>query len=451
MMCLSLGLLQLSPLQAQPVVIQLGTPSDQPFRGTTRIGLNLEMALTSDRMWDADDRWMARTFATAGVKTLRWGYSACWWDAFAEKPLTENYWSGDNTKDDAGTFGFKEFVAYCKETRTVPIIMLPVDALAAGVPMKRVLELSRRMTEYVAAQNLETTVYLEAGNEPYTKPKLPPKEYAEALRALYPLVKSIEPKFRVVAEVNEEIQPFITEPCRDFYDAVEWHHYLECGGKGKDPWVWYYQQDRDDLLNLIPKPAVIIPPGKEYLIGEINVLWPDWNGVMAGDRRSSLAYLNLLLAAIQDNRASQITPWPSHWPGLKGIPGYGWFRYDAFMKGNKTQTFPAVVGVHQLIQDYVLPVPVPAKSSDPKIRVFAYTSEDKQRRTLIFINKKPEAQTVQVPVPIGWTQQQLHYLNGKDPKDPEANYTPTESARIEKDSLAVILPAESATGVLLRP
>jgi hypothetical protein len=409
------------------------------------------MALTSDRMWSADNQWMARTFAEAGVKTLRWGYSAIWWDAFAEKPLTENYWSGVNTKDAAGSFGFKEFVAYCKETRTTPLIMLPVDALAAGVPMEHVIDLSRRMTEYVAAQNLETTVYLEAGNEPYTKPKLAPKVYAEALKTLYPLIKSIEPKFRVVAEVNEEIQPFITEPCRDFYDVVEWHHYLDCGGKGKDPWAWYYQQDRDDLLKLIPKPAVIIPTGKEYLIGEINVCWPDWKGVMAGDRRSSLAYLNLLLAAIQDNRATQITPWPSHWPGSKANSGYGWFHYDTFVKQGKLQTFPAVVGVHRLIQNYVLPVPVPAHSSDPKIRVFAYATEDQQQRTLIFINKKSEAASVRVPVPEGWTRLELHHLQGKDLGDPDASYVPAESNPIEKDCVELILPAESATALRLKP
>jgi hypothetical protein len=317
--------------------------------------------------------------------------------------------------------------------------------------MKRVLELSRRMTEYVASQYLSTVVYLEAGNEPYTNPKLPPKQYAEALRALYPMVKSIDPRFRVVAEVNEELHPFITEPCREFYDAVEWHHYLECGGKGADPWTWYYQQDRDDLLNLIPKPAAIIPPGKEYLIGEINVLWPDWDGVMAGDRRSALAYLNLLLAAIQDNRASAIAPWPSHWPGLNGKPGYGWFQYDAFMKQGAMRTFPAVVGAHRMIHDYVRPIPIPAQCSDPKIRVFAYTSENRQERTLIFINKRPETQTVRVPMPEGWSRIQVHSLKGKNLNDSDADYISGGTSRSDKGHLELVLPAESASAILLRP
>lgn len=64
----------ITTLHAAPVLVHLGEPAEKPFHGTTQIGLNLEMALTSDRMWNADNHWMARTLADAGVKTLRWGY-----------------------------------------------------------------------------------------------------------------------------------------------------------------------------------------------------------------------------------------------------------------------------------------------------------------------------------------------------------------------------------------
>jgi hypothetical protein len=436
-------------LAQEPVKIQLGLPAPQPFHGTTKIGLNLEMALTSDRMWSADHHWMARTFDKAGVTALRWGYSAAWWDAFEEKPLSDQYWSADNTKDAKGSFGFKEFVAYCKSTHTVPLIMLPVDALATGVPLARVLDLSRRMTEYVDSQHLETPVYLEVGNEPYTNPKLAEKKYAEALCAIYPLVKSIQPKFRVVAQIDEDMEAGIVNPYADFYDAVEWHYYLECGGKGRDPWKWYCSQDRDDLISLCKKKDPVIPAGKEYIIGEINVLWPDWDGVMAGDRRSSLVYLNLLLSAIQDNRASIITPWPSHWPALKGRPDYGWFRYTEFSRRNKTVTFPAVIGTHCLLQDYVLPVPVAVTSSNPKIRVSAFTSTDHSYLSIILINKQPHPVSVRIPVKPGMACASAHRLGARYSKDAEAEYSQVPINLTTANDLDIELAPESALAVKL--
>ncbi|MEI6322902.1 MAG: hypothetical protein WCP60_07360 [bacterium] len=437
----------ITTLHADPVLVQLGEAAEKPFHGTTQIGLNLEMSLTSDRMWNADNHWMARTLADAGFKTLRWGYSAIWWDAFAEKPLTDNYWSAENTKDAYGSFGFKEFVSYCKETHTVPLIMLPVDAMASGVPLERVLDLSRRMTEYVASQHLETPVYLEAGNEPYTKPKLAKEKYAQALRALYPLVKSIQPSFRLVAQINEDLQPYIIDTCKDSFDAIEWHHYLKCGGKGTDPWQWYCQQDHTDLFRLSQNKVPVIPSGKEYLIGEINVLWPDWFFAMAGDLHSSLVYLNLLLDTINANQAQAILPWPSQWPSLKGVPGYGLFDYDAFTHQNRTRVFPGVMGVHRMIHDYVLTVPITVTSADPKIKVFAYAYPNAKTLSLILINKHPEEVSVRIPLKQPAVQVSAHKLSATNSTDTSAKYSPVTATVNPLNELDIHLAPESAFAV----
>lgn len=321
--------------------------------------------------------------------------------------------------------------------------MLPVDAMASGVSLERVLDLSRRMTEYVASQHLQTPVYMEAGNEPYTKPKLAKEKYAQALRALYPLVKSIQPNFHLVAQINEDLQPYIIDTCRDSFDAIEWHHYLKCGGKGADPWPWYCQQDHTDLFRLSQNKVPVIPSGKEYLIGEINVLWPDWDFPMAGDLRSSLVYLNLLLDTINANQAKAILPWPS----LRGVSGYGLFDYDAFTRQNRTRVFPAVMGVHQLIHDYVLTVPISVISPDPKIKVFAYGSPDTKTLSLILINKHPEEIFVRIPLKQPAAQVTAHQLSATSSTDTSAKYSPVTATVNPMNELNIHLAPESAFAI----
>jgi hypothetical protein len=433
------------PAPEPSVVVMLDSAPRRALVHARGVGLNLEMSLISDRMWRADGHWIERTFHDLGLKTLRWGYSAIWWDAFAEKPLTDNYWSAANTPDAAGSFGLKEFVAYCKRTGTTPSIMLPVDALAAGVSMERVVDLSRRIAEYVRDQKLATPVYLEMGNEPYTKPKLAPERYAEALRLLYPMVKAIDPRFLVVAQVDRAFQPFVTEPCADFYDVIQWHHYLTCGGKGADPWAWYYGQDNVDLAGLNEGDVVKVPPGKGYVIGEINVLWPDWFAPMAGDLRSSLAYLDLLLCTINTDRADAILPWPSLWPAHKGGAAYGLFDYDAFAHGGKTRVFPAVLGAHRILKDAVLDEVVPVRITDPKIRAFAYASADRAVLTVTLINKRPEARIVRIPLPARPAAAEAWGLAAGSGSPA---YTRLPEPRFDADAVTVSLAAESA--VLLR-
>ncbi len=449
------GLVVAGSAPANPVTatITLDPRAAQPIAGTRSVGMNFEMALTSDAMWNARQRWIERTFRELGVGMLRWGYSAIWWDAFAEKPLTENYWSAVNSPDDRGTLGFKEFVASCKRTGTTPSIMLPVDALAAGVSLDHVVALSRRMVTYLRDQNLTTPVYIEMGNEPYHKPFLPPEKYAEALRTLYPMVKSIAPEFRVVAHVNKRYHPFITQHCAEFYDVVQWHHYLTCGGKIADPWQWYYAQDKTDLARLSEGDVEItIPPGKEYQIGEINVLWPDWDASMAGDLRSSLAYLDLLLSTINTGRANAILPWPSHWPAHKGAPGYGLFDYDAFVSRGETRHFPAVLGVHGLLRDAVLELLTPAVSSDPKLRVFAYAQRDGRQQNLVIINKRPQAVIARVELPsppLSGEATQLAGTSSPPPLGGDATaYGPLKGLSFAGNRSELTLPPESA--VLIR-
>ncbi len=441
-----LGVAGFAEVAPPTVSISLDTAPRQTLTGARGVGLNLEMALISDRFWKADNQWMARTFRELDIKTLRWGYAAIWWDAFAEKPLTDNYWSAANTPDDAGSFGLKEFVTYCKQTGTTPTVMLPVDALAAGVSMERVVELSRRIVQYVHAQKLTTPVYIEMGNEPYHTPYLAPERYAEALKLLYPLVKSINPRFRVVAHINKKYHPFITETCVDYYDVVQWHHYLTCGGKGNDPWQWYYNQDDTNLVRLSEGDVTVtVPPGKGYMIGEINVLWPDWFAPMAGDLRSSLAYLDLLLSTINDSQADVILPWPSHWPAHKGSPAYGLFDYDSFNRDGRARHFPAVVSAHRIIKDTVLEQLVSARSSDPKVRVFAYASANGANLNLTFINKRPEPRAVRLPLTARANRAEAWSLAARSSVP---IFERLSAVRIEPTVVTVTLPPESA--VLLK-
>jgi hypothetical protein len=168
---------------------------------------------------------------------------------------------------------------------------------------------------------------------------------------------------------------------------------------------------------------------------------------MAGDLRSSLVYLNLLLDTINANQAQAILPWPSQWPSLRGVSGYGLFDYDAFTRQNRTRVFPAVMGVHQLIHDYVLTVPISVISPDPKIKVFAYGSPDTKTLSLILINKHPEEIFVRIPLKQPAAQVTAHQLSATSSTDTSAKYSPVTATVNPMNELNIHLAPESAFAI----
>lgn len=390
----SVALLLTAPqAPAADMVVNPGTNADVKVQ---RIGVNLEMLLTGDDMWSANGFWMKETLQGVGVNFIRWGSPQ--WDWEKEQPLNFDFWSRYNTKDAAGIFGFQEFIAYCKETGTTPMIIVPVRSeIFPEHDWPATLAKAQRMAQYVQAQGLTTPVYFELGNEPAFH--LPQATYEARLAEFAPVIRAVNPAFKIVVSREGGSTSYnlttMNTNVGQHYDAVDFHQYQDLRGTG-GPWNVYFNKSNDDFFGF-SAPA----GGKEPLLGECNVLWPYWDqGPMALDLQTSLALLNGLCNQLDRRLPTQVLPWPTQWPGTNAEP-YGWFNYDTWFESGAVDLLTGPIWAQRIVNENALPRRISGETtSDSKVRVFGYTTPAQDRLNVILINKKSTAE----PLTLNTTQ-----------------------------------------------
>lgn len=390
------------------VTISVDPGSMTPLAGARRVGANIEMSMTSDQMWQANGGWMEQSFCAAELSMMRWGYDAWAFDWEQEIPLSENrYWGGLNSRDAAGSFGLREFIAFCKRQDIVPFVMIPIESLEAfggEASLDKVKELTASMAAYIAGEGIDLC-YFDMGNEPWNN-GAGTLSSAQYLGELFPefqrIVKEANPNFRLVLQRAPENllwnawNQTLVSAAQGAFDAYDDHRYAFYG------WDKYFDKNSDQLLT----PGTPIP-GKEGILGECNIGWTpienNWDAGHVCDMGGSMALLNAMLEMIRDGRYSHIVSWPSHYPGKASIAGcpdsaFGWFDLDRWYSDGDTVRLTGPALIHQIINQNVLANQLDASSTGEKVRVYAYSDDAQTELRVIVLNKWDETElTLEVP------------------------------------------------------
>lgn len=413
------------------VSITVDGESAHALQGARRVGTNIEMSLTSDEMWAANGNWMEQTFAASGLSMMRWGYDAWAFNWETEEPLSPSrYWGGLNTHDAAGTFGLREFIAFCKKHQIIPFVMIPLESLdtfGGEATLEQIKALTSSMAQYIAEQGIETC-YFDMGNEVWNH-GADGIANAEFLGGLYPefqqIVKNANPNYKLVLQrAPENIlwnrwNDTLVKASQGAFDAYDDHRYSFYG------WDKYFDYDGDDLL--VPGKRI---EGKEAILGECDIGWTpiqdNWAAGHVRDHGGGMALLNALLNMIDREEYAHIVTWPSHWPSKAsnandGDQAFGWFNLDTWYLTKGTERFTGPILAHRIINQNVLENRLTATSSAPSVRVFSYQNADATDLRVIVINKwDPTALTVHVPAQYHAVDAMV--MNGDDVWDTTPEY-----------------------------
>lgn len=434
-----------------------GTPTILKASG---VGINHEMAMTSDAMSSADGQWMTQTFNGAGIKFMRWGYGAWNWHWQLETPLTTAYYSGYNTEDDAGTFGLDEFLDYCIANNVTPLIILPFEAHAENgsspFSFTDILNISQSLVQHVASRGI-TNAWFDVGNEPWVNSganaygAFTASYYASKLPAFYSMIKAVNTNYKVVASIHDPAWDSVVYTADSYFDAVNEHPY----SASPNLWAGYYAQNGDNFWTRgTANPAY---PNKQVIVGETNVLWPFWfnpdyspNPVGPPNHGAGFKLVNLLLDTIQANIASQVLTWPSHWITLPDLPAadaaVGFFSYSDWDSSSTTKRNQPSVLAHMLVNRHSLTHKVAAASNDPKVRAFGFASDTSRTRLSVFLlNKRAgsRAVTLSLPQSYGFARGFVMRANSVTDANPvyEALFAP--GTAVGGTSFTVTIPRES--------
>jgi hypothetical protein len=376
------------------------------------VGINVEMILTSDQMYAANGQWMKESFCGSGIKIMRWGYEAWNWDWENEVPLNRNEtWSGSNTPNASGSFGLQEFIAFCRQTGVIPMMMVPCsDKHISSIGWPEVLAKAERMAQYVKQQGIPQA-YFELGNEPgHTNEAVPQSVYMTRARDLYAKIKAVNAAYKTVLSMHSYSYTTMMSTMNGEFDALDWHQYASMPSY----WNTYYGSDLDTFLNVGTAPV-----GKESILGECNILWPGWSGTMSCDFQTSLILCNALFGAVDQQKNSHILTWPSHWPG------YGYFGYNEFAKTPpSTVVFDGPILAHRIVNENVLDRKVKITCPDAKLRIFAYTDTAGERLNIICFNKDSFAKDLRLTFDTAYDHVNAFVFKGTSLADKNPRYDP---------------------------
>ncbi|MBR0093194.1 MAG: hypothetical protein IJP92_16020, partial [Lachnospiraceae bacterium] len=211
-----------------------------------RMGVNLEMSMISDEMWTENGHWMEQTFDNSGIKIMRWGYDAWVFDWETESPILDNYQGGNNTKDDEGSFGLREFLVFCKKHDIIPLVDIPIESYdhraesaqtTGPESLERVKRLAHNMATYLNECGFDE-VYFDMGNEPWSYVScqyggIPATTYGALFPDFYEIIKSVNPNYKLllVHEGGAAAWNNAAEAAtQGFYDGVDDHQYPRPNG-----------------------------------------------------------------------------------------------------------------------------------------------------------------------------------------------------------------------------
>lgn len=390
------------------ITVNVNGAVSTPLQGARKVGVNIEMSMISDEMWQTNGNWMEQSFFAGEINMMRWGYDAWAFDWERELPLSSNrYWGGLNSKDAAGTFGLIEFIRFCKEQNVIPFVMIPIESLdsfGGEADLEKVKELTASMAGYIAQEGIELC-YFDMGNEPWNN-GAGSVGSAKYLGSLFPefqqIVKAANPNYRLVLQrAPENIlwngwNEALVSAAHGAFDAYDDHRYAFYG------WDKYFDEDSDALLT----PGTPIE-GKEGILGECNIGWTpvqdNWDEGHVRDLGGSMALLNAMLEMIRDGRYSYIVSWPSHYPGKASIVGcpnhsFGWFDLDQWYLDGRTVRLTGPAIIHRIINQNVLENRLDASSTADSLRVYAFANDAQTDLRVVVLNKWDAAQlTINVP------------------------------------------------------
>lgn len=379
--------------------LQDATTLSSPYH----VGVNLEMSMISDEMWIDNGRWMEQAFSNSGIQIMRWGYDAWVFDWENERPLLNNYQGGNNAKDDAGSYGLREFLYFCKQYDVIPFVDIPIEsydhrassATTAGPEsLANVKRLAKNMATYLDACGFEE-VYFDMGNEPYSSVScqyggISAAAYGSLFPSFYEIIKGVNPNYKLILVHQEGATAWNNSAeaaANGYYDGVDDHQYPRPNG-----WANYYARNDDNIFS--NGFGGNTPEDKIKIMGECNLPWPNFPayGTNLG---ASIALLNGLLDLANDDYYSSVITWPSHWPtsattanvGGANNP-VGWFDLNAWYDDKATIRFNGPAYAQMIAQKNVLDKKVTSSSSNQKIRTFAYTNNDSSMLKVIVLNKQ---------------------------------------------------------------
>lgn len=382
-----------------PEALAASTSSNSSFK----MGVNMEMSMISDEMWAGNGNWMEQTFSNSGIKIMRWGYDAWVFDWENEEPILNNYQGGNNTKDDEGSYGLREFLAFCKKNDIIPLVDIPIESYdhrdssaetTGHESLEKIKQLTQNMATYINECGIEEA-YFDMGNEPYSSVScqyggISAAKYGALFPDFYDIVKSANRNFKLILVHQENATSWnntAEAAAAGKYDGVDDHQYPRPNG-----WSNYYARNDDNIYSNGFGGST--PSDKIKIMGECNLPWPNFPEYSTG-LGSSLALLNGFLDLANDNYYSSVIMWPSHWPtsattanvGNASQPG-GWFDTDAWYGEKQTERFTGPEYAEMIAQNTVLDKTVTSTSSNQKVRCFAYSSNDDSTLNIAVINKE---------------------------------------------------------------
>lgn len=401
-----------SDIQAAVTVTEAQLQSATPLTQFKNMGVNFEMSKTSDEMWSSNGKWMEQTYAGSGIKMIRWGYDAWVFDWENELPLNTNYQGGMNTKDDAGSYGLREFLKFAKEHSIIPFLHLPIESWnhkngKSDPTYARVLQLAENMATYLHNNGFET-VYFDMGNEPMEAPSnpygtFPPAVYGSIFKDFYTVIKNVNENYKIVMMANNRnwynnVKATASEGGKLYFDAIDYHNYPGTG-VGWDP---YFTRNDDNIFGSFGQ----IDDGIEKILGEANIPWPNFP-TYSTSLGSGLALLNGFLKLAQNDEYSSVIMWPSQWPSNSTTynsfnpsgKSFGWFDQDAWYDRKETKRLNGPMLAEMIAQKTTLSHKVENSSSDEKLRTFTFTNDDKSQLNVIVINKRKEDVQLTLNVP----------------------------------------------------
>lgn len=402
----------------------------KPITGAQKVGVNIEMSMTSDAMWAANGKWMEETFKASGLNMMRWGYDAWAFDWEQEVPLSPNkYWGALNTKDAQGTFGLREFIDYCKRNNVIPFVMIPIesiDTIGGQATLQKVKDLTASMAQYMNAQGI-TNAYFDMGNEPWNNgARNHASFYGSLFKDFQGIVKAANPNYKLVLQrapqniLWNNWNNTAVNAAQGYFDAYDDHRYAFMS------WNNYFDKNNDAIFT-----AGSAIAGKEPILGEFNIGWTpytdNWDEGHVRDMGGSMALLNGMLSMINDNKYNYMVSWPSHYPSKASVPGatnnaFGWFNLDTWYNLAKTERFTGPMLAHTLVNQHVLDHSVKSTSNASKVRTFAYTDASKSQMKLFVINKW-DPTTLTITLPSGYNAAQAMVMKGTSVWDTKPTYT----------------------------
>lgn len=412
-------------LSATVTVTDTQLQSSVPLSQFKHMGVNFEMSKTSDEMWNSNGKWMEQTYAGSGIQMIRWGYDAWVFDWENELPLNTNYQGGMNTKDDAGSFGLREFLEFAKAHGIIPFLHLPIESWNHNngkndPTYARVLQLAENMATYLNNNGFQQ-VYFDMGNEPMEAPSNPygtfsAAVYGSTFKDVYTRVKAINPNYKIVMMANNKtwynnVKTAASENGKLYFDAIDYHNYPS----SNVGWDLYYARSDDNIFGSFGA----IDPGVEKILGESNIPWPNFP-TYSTSLGSGLALLNGFLKLAQNDEYSSVIMWPSQWPSNGTTynafnpsgKSFGWFDQDAWYDSKTAKRLNGPMLAEMITQKSVLSRKVDSTSSDSKMRTFAFTNDDKSQLNVIVINKHSEDVSLTLNVPSAFTSVKASVLKG---------------------------------------